>query len=131
MNKWKLKEAQAQAQACATLLIAVGRAGKENQATTNEIITQVRGELRECRFKVSLSRPKINHYDQNGMIGSRPLSRGTMGLMPTHAFDLLLLALESFIQIWQPNQDMLEQRVLIRAVNECCGIDFSGVRKIM
>ncbi len=44
------------------------------------------------------------------MIGLRPLSQGTTGSMPTHAFDLLVLALESFIQIWQMNQDVPEVR---------------------
>jgi hypothetical protein len=65
----------------------------------NEVISQVEGKFRECGFKASLSKPTINHYVKNCIIGSRLLSWGTTGSMPTLAFDLLVLAVESFMQI--------------------------------
>jgi hypothetical protein len=43
-------------------------------------------------------------------------------LMPVHAFDLLILAVESFIQINQVNCIVLERQGIICAINECCGI---------
>jgi hypothetical protein len=42
--------------------------------------------------------------------------------MPAHAFNLLLLAVESFIQINQVNCIVLERQGIIRAINECCRI---------
>jgi hypothetical protein len=42
--------------------------------------------------------------------------------MPAHAFDLIVLAVESFIQINQVNCIVLERQGIICAINECCGI---------
>ena len=42
--------------------------------------------------------------------------------MPRHAFDLLVLVVESFIQINNVNSVVVEQKQLIMAVNMCCGV---------
>jgi hypothetical protein len=56
------------------------------------------------------------------MIWMMPPPRGIVGSMPAHAFNLLILAVESFIQINQVNCIVLEQQGIICAINECCGI---------
>ncbi len=42
--------------------------------------------------------------------------------MPRHAFDLLVLAVESFIQINNVNSVVRERKELIMIVNMCCGV---------
>jgi hypothetical protein len=42
--------------------------------------------------------------------------------MPRHAFDLLVLAVESYIQISNVNSVVAEQKQLIMLVNMCCGV---------
>jgi hypothetical protein len=42
--------------------------------------------------------------------------------MPRHAFDLFVLAVESYIQINQVNSVVVEQKELIMIVNMCCGV---------
>jgi hypothetical protein len=56
------------------------------------------------------------------MVGTFPLSRGYEGTMPRHAFDLLVLAVESFIQISNVNSVVAERKQLIMLVNMCCGV---------
>jgi hypothetical protein len=56
------------------------------------------------------------------MIGTFPLACGNEGLMPRHAFDLLVLAVESFIQINNVNSVVVERLQLIMSVNTCCGV---------
>jgi hypothetical protein len=42
--------------------------------------------------------------------------------MPAHAFNLLVLAVESFMQINKVNCIVLKWQGIIRAINKCCGI---------
>ena len=56
------------------------------------------------------------------MVGMFPLSRGYEGTMPRHAFDLLVLAVESYTQINNVNSIVVEQNQLIMSVNTCCGV---------
>ena len=56
------------------------------------------------------------------MVGTFPLARGYEGMMPRHAFDLHVLAVESYIQINNVNSIVIERPQLIMAVNTCCGV---------
>ena len=42
--------------------------------------------------------------------------------MPRHAFDLLVLAVESYIQISNVNSVVIEWSQLIMSVNTCCSV---------
>jgi hypothetical protein len=60
-NKWKAKEAYAQALTQATTLIAAERGKeKENTSPTLMIIEQVKGQFRAHGFEVSLTKPTVN-----------------------------------------------------------------------
>ena len=99
-NERKRKVVCAQTHARATTLIAKERAlPKEDRRSTVQVIPQVEGEFRARGHGVTLNKNTINQYVQLGMIGTFPLARGYEGSMPRHAFDLLVLAVESSIQI--------------------------------
>jgi hypothetical protein len=53
------------------------------------------------------------------MIGMIPLSRGYEGMIPWHALDLLVLAVESFLQINQVNSVVVQCNQIMRLVNKC------------
>jgi hypothetical protein len=72
---------------------------KENRRTTAQVIAQVEGEFRARGIGVTLSKNTINRYVSLAMFGTFPLVRGYKGMMPKHAFELLVLAVESFVQI--------------------------------
>ncbi len=95
---------------------------KENCHTTNMVIAQVEGEVKVRGFEVHLTKATINHHVANSMIGMKPTPQGIVGLIPAHAFDLLVLVVESFIQINQVNCIVLKRQGIIRAINKCCGI---------
>jgi hypothetical protein len=42
--------------------------------------------------------------------------------MPAHAFQLVVLAVESHIQVVQMNSVSLERIEIIRLINKCCGV---------
>ena len=51
------------------------------------------------------------------MLGTFPLVRGYEGMMPKHAFELLVLAVESFVQISNVNSINAKRSTLMMAVN--------------
>ena len=81
---------------------------KEVCRSTIQVIAQVEGELRARSYGVTLSKNTINRYVQLGMVRTFPLARGYEGTMPRHAFDLLVLAVESYIQISNVNSIVIE-----------------------
>ena len=62
------------------------------------------------------------------MIGTFPLARGCKELMLHAAFELLVLATESFIKIEQVNSEVIERQQLKIMFNELCGVNDSGKR---
>jgi hypothetical protein len=125
-NERKQKAVHAQAHARATTLVAEERAKeKENRRTTAEVIAQVEGEFRARGFPVMMSKPTINRYVALNMIGTFPLARGYEGAMPHAAFELLMIAAESFIQIKGVNKDHIERNTLMIMFNELCGVTSS------
>jgi hypothetical protein len=123
-NERKTKEAYAQALARATTLIATERGKeKENACPTQSILTKVEGEFRARGFDVSLSKVTVNRYVRNGMVGSAPLARGYEGIIPKAALKLLVLTVESYIQIKQLNCEMIVRKQLLVVVNKMCGIN--------
>jgi hypothetical protein len=50
------------------------------------------------------------------------LARGYDGTMPPHAYNVLVLAAESFIQINQVNSIVVEWSQILTKVKECCGV---------
>ncbi len=122
-NERKRKVVHTQAHARATTLVAKERAlPKENRRSTVQGIAQVEGEFRARSHGVTLSQNTINRYVQLGMVGTFPLARGYEGSMPRHAFDLLVLTVESYIQISNVNSVVVEWLQLIMDVNMCCGV---------
>ena len=99
-NERKRKAVHAQAHARATTLVAEERAlPKEDRQSTAQVIAQVKGEFRARGHGTMLNKNTINQYVQLGMVRTFPLARGYEGTMPRHAFDLLVLVVESYIQI--------------------------------
>ena len=123
-NERKHKAIHAQAHACATTLVAKERVimPKEVHRTTVQVITQVEGEFRAWGCCITLSKPTINSYVWLGMVGTFFLARGYEGRMQPKTFKLLVLAVESYIQINSVNNIMIERLQLIMAVNMCCGV---------
>ncbi len=122
-NKRKRKAIHAHAHARATTLIAKERAlPKEVCKLTIQVIAQVKGEFRAWGYGVTQSKNTINRYIQLGMVGTFPLASGYEGTMPRRAFDLLVLAVEAYIQINNVKSIVIEWSQLIMAVNMCCGV---------
>ena len=122
-NESKRKAVHAQAHARATTLVAEERAfPKEDRRSTAQVIAQVEGEFRARGRGATLNKATINRYVQLGMVGTFPIARGYCGSIPRNAFDLLVLAVESFIQINNVNSVVIERSELIAAVNTCCGV---------
>jgi hypothetical protein len=95
---------------------------KENLRTTVQVIAQVEGEFRARGYGVTLSKNTINRYVALGMLCTFPLVRGYEGMMPKHAFELLVLAVESFVQISNVNSIDAKRSKLMMAGNMCCGV---------
>ena len=129
-NKRKQADVNNLAHVRATTLVAAERLLPKGEGrTTQQVIDQVIAEFRLRNMRVSLSKSTINEYVARGMIGQFPIARGYQGLLPPHAFSLLVLATESKIQIDQVNSGSPERNELIRAINRCCGIvDSEGGR---
>ena len=86
------------------------------------MIEQVEGEFRLHGFHVSLSKMTINKYVADNMEGEFPISRGYCGLMPTHAFHLVVLPVESHIQVVQVNSVSPKWNEIICLIIKCCGV---------
>jgi hypothetical protein len=95
---------------------------KGNCRTTAQVIAQVEGEFRARGYGVTLSKNTINWYVAHVMLGTFPLVRGYKGMMPKHSFQLLVLPVESFIQISNVNSIDAKRSTLMMAVNTCCGV---------
>ncbi len=103
-NKRKRKAVHAQVHARVTTLVAKERVmPKKDSQTTVQVIAQVEGEFRAWGYGVTLSKNIINRYVALNMIGTFPLARGYEGMMPKHAFELLVLTVELYIQISNVN----------------------------
>ncbi len=89
---------------------------------TVQVLEQVEGEFQSRGFRVSLSKTTIKKYIADNMEGEFPISRGYCGLMLTHAFQLVVLAVESHIQVVQVNSMSLEWNEIICLINKCCGV---------
>ena len=87
-----------------------------------QVIKQVEGGFSVRGYGMTLIKNKINWHVALGMVGMFSLARRYEGTMPRHAFDLLLLVVESYIQINQVNSIVIERSRLIMAVNTCCGV---------
>ncbi len=125
MKKQQSIHDQAQSRATSTL-ITVEREKeekeKENCHTSNMVIAQVEGEFKVRGFEVHLTKVTINRHVAGGKIGTKPPPQGIVGSMVAHTFNLLVLAVESFMQINQVNCIMLEWQGIVCAINKCCGI---------
>ncbi len=86
------------------------------------MIQQVVGEFRARGYRIKLSKTTINQYVALGMVGTFPLTRGYEGMITRHAFNLLVLAEESFIQINQVNSVVVERSHILMKINKCCGV---------
>jgi hypothetical protein len=122
-NKRKHRAVHAQAHTHATTLVAEERAKeKGNRRTTAEVIAQVEGEFRARGFPVTMSKPTINRFVAQNMIGTFPLAQGYEGAIPHAVFVLLLIAAKSFIQIKRVNKVHIERDTLMIMLNELCGV---------
>jgi hypothetical protein len=93
----------------ATTLIAKERVkSKDVRCTTMQVIRQVDGGFKAHGYCISLNVSMINRYIMLGMVGTFPLARGYEGTIPQHAFNPLVLVVESFIQINQVNSVLVE-----------------------
>jgi len=126
-NERKGKDAYALALSRATTLIATEREQeKENTCPTVTVIAQVEGEFKAHGFAVNLTKSTVNRYVWRDMVGTAPLTGGYEGIIPKAVFKLLVLAVESFIQIRQVNCEVIPQKQLLVVVNKLCGIGSSG-----
>jgi len=117
-NEWKGKDAYALALSWATMLVAAEREQeKENARSTATVIAQVEGEFKASGFVVKLTKSTVNRYVQRDMVGTAPLTRGYEGIIPKAVFKLLVLAVESFIQIKQVNYEVIPRKQLLVVVN--------------
>ena len=71
---------------------------------------------------MTLSKNTINRYAKLGMVGTFPLARGYEDMMLLLAFKLLVIVVESCIQINQVNSIVIEWPQLIMAVKRCCSV---------
>ena len=86
------------------------------------MIEQVVGEFLLQGIWVSLAKTTINDYVACGSIRQFPIRRGYGGMIPQHAFRLLVLAVESKIPINQVNSGLLERLDIIHVINSYCGM---------
>jgi hypothetical protein len=132
-NDRKMRSVHNQAHARATDLVAAERQkgeDDETRLTTSMVIAQVKGEFKERGFTVRLTKPTINRQVAAGKVGEVPPPKGYEGMIPLHVFKLLVVAVESFIQINQANCVVLEGNNVIRAVNDCCGVSSAGSEEL-
>ena len=106
---------------CAMILVAAARE-KENHGPTRSILKQVERKFATRGNPVSVNIKIVNHHLQNGMVGCTPLKSGYEGVIPKAAFDLLVLAVELFIQIKRLNSKVIMRKQLLIVLNELRGI---------
>ena len=122
-NGWKGKDAYALALSQVTTLIAAKREQKKDNARpAATVITQVEGEFKVHGFAVKLAKSTDNRYIHNDMVRTAPLARGYEGIITKAVFKLLVLAVESFIQIKQVNCEVIVRKQLLVVVNKLCDI---------
>jgi hypothetical protein len=121
-NAQKGKEVYAQSLMHATILVAAARE-KKNHEPRQSILKQVERGFAARGHPVSLNTKTVNCYMQNYMVGCAPLLRGYEGVIPKAAFNLLVLTVQSFIQIKQPNSKVIVRKQLLIVLNELCGIE--------
>ncbi len=119
-NAQKGKEVYAQALMHAMILVA-GAREKENHELTWSILKQVERAFATQGHPVSLNTKTVNCYVQNDMVCA-PLLRGYKGVISKAAFNLLVLTVESFIQIKQLNSKVIMWKQLLIVLNELRGI---------
>ena len=95
---------------------------KENCHPMQSAVVQVEREFKVSGFAVLLRSKTVNCYVRNDMAGSAPLLRGYKGIMPKAVFKLLVLAVESFIQIKQMHCEAIVRKQLVVVANELCAI---------
>ena len=93
-------------------------------------MNQVEGEFAARGFPLILPRSTINKYVANGCVGEFPATRGMEGSMPRQCFDVLVLAVESYMQISQVNGVALGTKIMTLKIKECCGIEPRSKRPI-
>ncbi len=74
-----------------------------------QVIKQVECEFRVRGYGMNLHKNTVNWYVALGKIGTFPFTWGYEGTMPQHAFNLLMLAVESSIQINQVNSVVVKR----------------------
>ncbi len=121
-NNRKQKEVYNLAHVRVTILVAEERSKpKGDRRTTSQVIAQV--------VAITVAKSTINKYVAHGSIGLFPIARGYCGMIAPHMFRLLVLAVESKIQIDQVNSGSPECNNIIRTMNKCCGVvDMEGGR---
>jgi hypothetical protein len=95
---------------------------KDNLGPTRSIVKQVERKFATHGNPVSLNIKTVNRHLQNGMVGCAPLKSGYKGVIPKAAFDLLVLAIELFIQIKRLNSKVIMRKQLLIVLNEPCEI---------
>ena len=68
------------------------------------------------------ARPALRSILMKQTVAPFPLVRGYEGMMSQHAFELLVLTVESFVQISNVNSIDAKCLTLMMAVNTCCGV---------
>ena len=125
-NTQKNKDAYNLASAWATKLVAKERKKEKGEGeiywTTQEIIDRMEGELTARDFPLILPRLTINKYVADGHVGEFPVMQGMEGLMPQQCFDVLVLVVESFMQISQVNNGVaLGTKIMTMKITSVAG----------
>jgi hypothetical protein len=105
-----------------TLLSEERKKPKSEQRSARMICDQVEKEFQARKTKVTLSANTINRYVRVGDIGVGAKRRGYEGRLSKEAFQCLVLAFESFIQINQVNTNTFSNKQLMIIVNKVCDI---------
>jgi hypothetical protein len=90
-----------------------------------EIINQVEGEFVAHDFPLILPRLTINKYVPNGCMGEFPTTQGMEGSMHQQCFNVLVLAVEPFMQTSQVNGVALMTKIMTMKINKWCGIELT------
>jgi hypothetical protein len=103
-NNRKQKEVYNLAHVWVTILVAEKRSKPEgDRRTTSQVIAQVVAEFKLHGLHVTFAKSTINKYVARGSIGLFQIARGYCGMIAPHIFCLLVLLVESKIQINQVN----------------------------
>ena len=94
-----------------------------------EIINQVEEEFEACDYPLILPRSTINNV-ANGHMGEFLAMQGMEGSISWQCFDVLVLTVESYMQISQVNGMALGSKIMTMMINECCRIELTSKRPI-